>query len=243
MARRFPSGSSDSGTLPEEGSQRRWRANRRISRIAIQKFGMAIPSAVSPETPKSSRPCGRTAARMPRTRASARARPSARTVSSRVTGSRAAITPSTGWLVRKERPQSPRRSRPSQSRYCTYAGRSKPRSWRRRATVAGSASRPSIRTTGSPRIACISRKISAVRKSMAKSIAATRRSTKTGTVRRSGAAQVRRRSCDHHAMPPGPGARGVADQRSSHSSRKRGIRSGIHPQFWTLRPMTANSVV
>ena len=87
--------------------------------MAIQKFGMAVPNAVSSEMPTSAGVPGRTAASVPRTRATSTASRRESRASSRLSGSRAAIAPSTGWPVRKDRPQSPWVRRPSQSAYWT----------------------------------------------------------------------------------------------------------------------------
>ena len=102
MARACPSGSSRKGTLPDDGSMRRWSANRRIRRMAIQKFGMAVPNAVSSEMPTSARVPGRTAASVPSTRATSTASRRESRASSRLSGSRAAIAPEHG-LARPER--------------------------------------------------------------------------------------------------------------------------------------------
>ena len=73
---------------------------------------------------------------------------------------------------------------------------------------------------------------------MEKPIAATRRRIKTHT-----------RCLRTAAALAGPGEFVPAPRRrrgryfSSQRSRKRGMRSGIQPQFWTFRLMTANSAV
>jgi len=77
---------SRKGTLPDEGRTCKCNAKSKISRIAIQKFGIAVPSAVRREMPTSRTVDARTAAKMPRANASPTASVSERNVSSRVTG-------------------------------------------------------------------------------------------------------------------------------------------------------------
>ena len=73
-------------------------------------------------------------------------------VSSSVTGRRTLICSITGVRSASDRPRSPRSTLPSQVRYCTTSGRSRPSSCRRPAIASGVASCPRMTLAGSPGI-------------------------------------------------------------------------------------------
>ena len=66
-------------------------------------------------------------------------------VSDSVTGRRLASASVTGWPENQERPMSPLRALPAQSKNWTMIGRSRPSSCALRATIAGSAVSPTMR--------------------------------------------------------------------------------------------------
>ena len=81
-----------------------------------------------------------------------------RKVSQNVGSSRWAIIVVTGRPVNTETPMSPRRSRHSHEKNCSYSGRSSPRSWRIRSTSSELAVSPAMSAAGSPGLRCRSRK-------------------------------------------------------------------------------------
>ena len=80
----------------------------------------------------------------------ASARPMARNVSSRVTGSRSDSSSVSGTLLMKSWPRSRRINAPSQVRYWSRSGWSRPSAVRMVATFSSVARKPSIVRTGSP---------------------------------------------------------------------------------------------
>src|SRR5215467_16183525 len=71
-------------------------------------------------------------------------------VGGKVTERRERMSAATGTSYWIDRPRLPRRAPPIHSMYWTGTGRSSPMEKRRRATVSGEASRPSMRMAGSP---------------------------------------------------------------------------------------------
>jgi hypothetical protein len=94
-------------------------------------------------------------------------------VSGRVTERRDRMSPATGTSYWRDRPRLPRRASPIHSTYCTGRGRSRPMDARRRATVSGEASKPSITRAGSPGNTRTMRKTSTDTKRRVASMAAT----------------------------------------------------------------------
>src|SRR5262245_26454930 len=100
-------------------------------------------------------------------------RAAAMSVSGSVTESRDRMRPATGTSYWMERPRLPRRAPPIHSTYWTGSGRSRPIDARRRATVSGEASMPSMRMAGSPGRTLTTTKTSAETKRRVAAIAAT----------------------------------------------------------------------
>src|SRR5262245_11958830 len=98
--------------------------------------------------------------------------------SSSVTGKRRTNSSRIGWRVQYERPKSPRSTMlPIHSAYCTCIGRSRPRSWRRAASVGAYACPSTIRVATSPGMSRSSRNTMMLTRNRVGTASATRRST------------------------------------------------------------------
>ena len=96
--------------------------------MPMKKFGTETPATVKPVASTSIGDPRRSAAIVPSGIASRTDQASAAIPNSRVAGRRSVIACTTGWLVRTERPRSPRSAWPIQVRYCSGSGRSRPNS-------------------------------------------------------------------------------------------------------------------
>ena len=90
--------------------------------MPCQNTGTDSPSKVPTRVTLSMGRPRRMAETMPAAIPRTSAKPTASTVSSRVTGSRSRMSPTTGLPVRHEVPRSPRARPPSQRAYCSYHG-------------------------------------------------------------------------------------------------------------------------
>jgi len=110
----------------EAGNQPRRRLKTRMKSPANQNDGMPYRPRLKMEVIRSTHPYGRraaaTASTSPSTRSKIRAAPASR----RVGGSARARTVDTGCLYMNEMPRSPVATAPSQLRYCSRGGRSRP---------------------------------------------------------------------------------------------------------------------
>src|SRR6266550_380806 len=124
-------------TTPSEAIGRRRPGRKSSSIVASQKLGMLRPISPPTRMAASSAVPLRIAEAIPMGSATARAKASASTVNSALTGSRARMSGRTGRLVRSETPKSPRTTRPIQSAYWSGSGLFRPNSRRSSSICAG----------------------------------------------------------------------------------------------------------
>ncbi len=124
--RRLAPRPSDMGMYPVVGKIGRCSDTRRMSKVASRKLGIERPIRANSRASRSLRAFWRTAEITPAGTAKRTAMITASSVTSSVTGRRRTISDSTGLPVRKESPRSPRSTLPSQNRYCTGSGLSRP---------------------------------------------------------------------------------------------------------------------